>query len=96
MVFDPLDVTAEAVALMQHRHMAVGKPRTFVEMTAREPTEPVEMRLDMAEQGLGKMDAKQIRQRRIGAVKIHARSVGGKQTGPVGGICNAIMLAGLH
>jgi hypothetical protein len=42
------------------------------------------------------MDAKQIRQRRIGAVEIHARGVGGKKTRPAGGICNAIMLERLH
>ena len=35
--------------------------------------EPIEMRLDMAEQRVGQMHAQQIGQRRIGAVEIHAR-----------------------
>ena len=96
MVFDPLHVAAEAVALMQHRYMPVGQPRAFVEMTAGQRAEPVEMRLDMSEQRIGQMDAKQIRQRRVGAVEIHARGVGGKQSRPVGGSGNAIMLAWLH
>ncbi|OIQ64961.1 hypothetical protein GALL_534860 [mine drainage metagenome] len=96
MIFDPLDIAAKAVALMQHRHVPVGEPGTFVETTARERAQPVEMRLDMAEQRVGKMDAKQIRQRRIGAIKIQARGVGGKQARPVGGICSAIMHEWLH
>ena len=50
MVLDPLHVAAEAVALVQHRNVPVGQPRAFVEMTAGEPTQAVEMRLDMAEQ----------------------------------------------
>jgi len=29
-----LCVAAKTVALVQHRHMAVGQPRTFVEMAA--------------------------------------------------------------
>src|ERR1700733_9769497 len=66
MVLDPLRVTAEAIALMQHRHMAVGEPRAFVEMTAGKRPQPVEMRLDMAEQRIRKMDAEQIGQRWIG------------------------------
>jgi hypothetical protein len=96
MILDPLDVAAEPVALMQHRHVPVGEPRTLVEMTAGQRAEAIEMRLDMAEQGVGKMDAKQIGQRRIGAIKIHAGGIGGKQTRPVGGIGLSIMLARLH
>jgi hypothetical protein len=76
MLFDPLHIAAKSVALVQHRHMTVGEPGAFVEMTTRERAEPIEMRLDMAKQGLGKMNAKQISERRIGAVKIHARCVG--------------------
>ena len=49
-IFDPLRVAAELVALVQHRGVAVGQPRAFVEMTAGELAEPVEMRLDVAEQ----------------------------------------------
>ena len=49
-IFDPLRVAAKTVALVQHRHMAIGEPRAFVEMTARETPEPVEMRLDMTKQ----------------------------------------------
>jgi hypothetical protein len=76
--------------------MPVGEPRALVEVTAGERAQPVEMGLDMAEQRIGQMDAKQIRQRRVGAVEIHARGVGGQQSRPVGGIANAIMLARLH
>ena len=50
MILDPLRVAAETVALVQHRGVAVGQPRAFVEMTAGERAEPVEMRLDVAEQ----------------------------------------------
>ena len=84
MVFDPLGVAAEAVALMQHRHMPVGQPRAFVEMTAGQRAEPIEMRLDMAKQRIGQMDAQQIRQRRIGTVEIHARGIGREQSRLVG------------
>ena len=49
-IFDPLRVAAEFVALVQHRGVTVGEPRAFVEMTAGERAEPVEMRLDMAKQ----------------------------------------------
>ena len=74
MIFDPLHVAPELVALMQHRHVAVGEPRAFVEMTACERAKTVEMRLDMAEQIVGQMDAQQIGQRRIGAIEVHSRS----------------------
>ncbi len=57
MILDPLRVAPETVALVQHRHVAVGEPRAFVEMTAGERPEPVEMRLDMAKQRVGQMDA---------------------------------------
>ena len=49
-IFDILRVAPKTVALVQHRHVAVGQPRAFVEMTAGQRAEPVEMRLDMAEQ----------------------------------------------
>jgi hypothetical protein len=49
-IFDRLRVAPKAVALVQHRGMAVGQPRAFVEMAAGQRAEPVEMRLDMAEQ----------------------------------------------
>jgi hypothetical protein len=61
--------------------MAVGEPRTFIEMAAGEPTQPVEMRLDMTKQRVGEMDPQQVRQCRIGAVKVHARGVGREQAG---------------
>ena len=64
--------------------MAVGEPRAFVEMAAGKPAEPVEMRLDVAEQRVGQMDAQQIRQRRIGAVEIHPRGVGREQARFIG------------
>ena len=79
MILDPLRVAAEAVALMQHRHMPVGQPRAFVEMAAGERAQPVEMRLDMTKQRIGQMDPQQIGQRRIGAVEIHAGGIGREQ-----------------
>ena len=84
MILDPLRVAAEAVALMQHRHMTVGEPRAFVEMTAGERAQPVEMRLDMAKQRIGQMNAQQIGQRRIGAVEIHPRRIRREQSRLVG------------
>jgi hypothetical protein len=46
-IFDPLRVTTETVALVQHRHVTVGKPGAFVEMAARKSAQAIEMRLDM-------------------------------------------------
>ena len=83
-ILDRLRVAAEAVALMQHRRMPVGKPRAFVEMAAGERAEPIEMRLDMAEQRIGQMDPQQIGQRRIGAVEIHARRIRREQSRLIG------------
>jgi hypothetical protein len=54
-------------------------------MAASKRAEPVEMRLDMAEQPIRQVDAQQIGQRRIGAVEIHAGGIGCEQTGSVGG-----------
>ena len=84
MIFDPLRVAPETVALVQHRHVAVGEPRAFIEMAAGERAKPVEMRLDMAEQWLLQMNAQQVGQRRIGAVEIHARRIRREQPRPVG------------
>ena len=72
MILDPLDVAAEAVALMQDRHVPVGQPRAFVEMPAGERAQPVEMRFDMTEQSIRQMNPQQISQRRIGPIEIHA------------------------
>ena len=91
MIFDPLRVAAKAVALVQHRRMPVGQPRAFVEMAAGERAEPVEMRLDMAEQRIGQMDAQQIRQRRIGAVEIHAGRIRREQARLVGGCRHVVV-----
>ena len=87
MILDPLGVAAEAVALMQFRHVPVGKPRAFVEMTAGQRAQPVEMRLDMAKQRIRQMDAQQIGQRRIGPVEIHAGGIGREQSRLVGWSC---------
>ena len=84
MIFEVLGIAAKAVALVQHRRMAVGEPRAFVEMAAGELAEPVEMRLDMAKQRLGQMQPQQIRQRRIGPVEIHPRGIGREQSRLVG------------
>ena len=55
-------------------------------MAAGQRAEPVEMRLDVAKQRVGQMQPQQIRQRRIGAVEIHARGVGREQARLVRGI----------
>ncbi len=91
MIFDPLRVAAEAVALMQHRHVTVGEPGAFVEMAAGERAEPIEMRLDMAKQRVGQMDAQQVGQRRIGAVEVHAGRIRRKQSGPIGRACHVTL-----
>jgi hypothetical protein len=93
MILDPLDVAAEAIALVQHRHVTVGKPRAFVEMTAGERAQAVEMRLDMAEQRIGQMDAEQVRQRRIGAVEIHPRCIRREQSRLISWNCHIVVLA---
>ena|GEM_PF-14680 len=95
MIFDPLRVAAKTVALMQHRHVAVGKPRAFVEMTAGERAQAVEMRLDVAEQRIGQMNAKQIRQRRIGAVEIHSGCIRRQQSRLLGGSRHIVVFARL-
>ena len=79
MIFDPLHVAAELVALVQHRRVPVGKPRAIVEMAAGEFAEAIEMRLDVTEQRVRQMDAQQIRQRLIGAIEIHPRGIGRQQ-----------------
>ena len=53
------------------------------------------MRLDVAKQRIGQMQAQQIGQRRIGAVEIHARRVRREQSRLVGG-GSAILLEWLH
>jgi hypothetical protein len=42
-----LRITAETVALMQHRHVTIGEPGALIEMTAGEATQTIEMRLDV-------------------------------------------------
>ena len=79
-IFDVLGIAAELVALVQHRRVAVGKPRAFVERAAGQFAEAVEMRLDMPEQRLGQMQPQQIGQRRIGAIEIHSRRVRREQS----------------
>jgi hypothetical protein len=85
MIFDPLRIAPEAVALVQHRHVAIGEPRALVEMAAGERTEPIEMRLEVAEQRVRQMNPQKVSQRRIGAVEIHPRSIRREQSWPVGG-----------
>lgn len=96
MIFDGLDVAAELVALVQHWRMAIGEPRAFIEMAAGQSAEPVEMRLDVAEQGLGQMQLEQIGQRGIGAVEIHSRRVGRQQARLAGGRRGQILRMLLH
>ena len=95
MIFDVLGIAPEAVALVQHRRMAVGQPRAFVEIAAGQSAEPIEMRFDMAKQRIGQMQLEQIRQRRIGPVEIHPRGVRRQQARLVGRGC-AILLEWLH
>src|SRR6476469_6649858 len=79
MIFDGLRIAAELVALMQYGRMPVGEPRAFVEMTACERAEAIEMRLDVTEQRVRQIYPQEISQRRVGAVEIHARRVGREQ-----------------
>jgi hypothetical protein len=95
MIFDPLHVAPEAVALMQHRHMAVGQPCAFVEMSAGERTQTVEMRLDVPEQLIGQMNPQQIGQRRIGAIKIHSGCIRRQQSRPIGREAHIVVLVRL-
>ena len=78
-IFDRLHVAAELVARVQDRRMPVGEPRAVVEGTTGQFAEAIEMRLDMAEQRVGQVDAQEVGENRIGAVEIHARGVGRKQ-----------------
>src|SRR5258708_31249430 len=64
-------------------------------MTAGKRAQPLEMRLDMAKQRIRQMDAKQIRQRRIGAVEIHARGIRREQPGLIRRNRRVVMLAWL-
>jgi hypothetical protein len=96
MIFDPLHVAAKLVALVQHRPMAIGKPRAFVQPAAGKFAQAIKMRLDVTEQRVGKMQAKQILQRRVGAVEIHARRIRGQQSGSIGIRSHAAMLQRLH
>ena len=96
MVLDPLGVAAEAVALMQNRPMTVGQPGAFVEMTAGQAAEPVEMRFDVAKQLVGQMDAQQIGQRRIGAIKVHAGRVRRDQPGLIDQRCRFVFARCVH
>ena len=59
--------------------MPVGEPRAFVERAAGQCAEAIEMRLDVPEQRVGKIDAQKVGQNGIGAVEIHACRVGRKQ-----------------
>ena len=95
-IFDVLRIAAELVALMQHRRVAVGEPRAFVEIAAGQFAEAIEMRLDMAEQRIGQMQPQQIGQRRIGPVEIHPRRIRREQSRLIGRTCRAIMHAWLH
>ena len=91
----PTQGSARDPALVQHRHVAVGKPRAFVEMAAGERAQQVEMRLDMAEQRIGQMDAEQVRQRWIGAVEIHPRRIRREQSRLIGWNRHIMVLAWL-
>jgi hypothetical protein len=96
MIFDRLHVASKPVARVEHRGMSIGKPRTFVEMAARQSAQAIKMRLDVAKQRLGQMNAQQIRQRWISTIKIHAGRIRRQQIRMRIGIGNAILRARLH
>ena len=76
MKLDPLRVAAEAVAMMQHRRVLVGKARALIEVIACERAEPVEMRRDVRVQFVGEIELEQIGERRIGRKEIQPSGVG--------------------
>jgi hypothetical protein len=84
MIFNRLHVPSEPVARMQDRRMPVGKPCAVVEMAAGEFAEPVEARLDVAEQRIRQMNAQEIGQCRIGAVEVHTGGIGRQEPRPIG------------
>jgi hypothetical protein len=61
--------------------MPVGEPRAVIEVATGERAEAIEMRLDVTEQRVRQIDAQEISQRWIGAVKIHAGGIGREQAG---------------
>jgi hypothetical protein len=65
-------------------------------VTAGEPAQPVEMRVDVAKQRVWKVDTKQIRQRRIGAIEIHSGCIRRKQSRLTGRRRYPILLEWLH
>jgi hypothetical protein len=81
---------------MQHRDMAIGQSRTFVEVAAGEFPQPVEMRLDMAEQRIRKMYAQEISEREIRAIEVHARGVRREQSGLTGALCGILLDGFVH
>ena len=81
MVLDPLDVAAEAIALVQLRHVAVGQARAFVEMAAGERTGSSSRCGSIwRNSASGRWVRSRSRQRRVGAVEIHAGGVGRQQS----------------
>ena len=96
MIFDPLRIAPEAVALVQHRDVAVGKPGAFIEVTTGETAEPVEMRFDMPKQFFGQVNAQQVGQRWIGAVKVHAGGIRRDQSGLLGRLGGVLLSRGVH
>jgi hypothetical protein len=58
-VLDPLLVAPKPVAVVQDRHVPVGQARAVIKLVARERSQAVEMRLDMASErrGLGRSRA---------------------------------------
>ena len=75
MVVDPVLVAAEAVARMQHRRMLVGDPREFVQPSAGERAEPVEMRLRDARNRRAQIERQQRAQAAVDGIKILSRAV---------------------
>ncbi len=95
-IFDGLGIAAKSVALMQHRRVTVGEARALVEMTAGQPAEAIEMRLDMAKQGFRQMQEQQVGQRRVGPIKVHPGGIRSEQARLAGGGNLAVVLEWLH
>ncbi len=69
-VVDPVLVAAKAVARVQHRRVLVGEPRQFIQPSARERAEAIEMRPEPLEIVRRKIEREQIAQAAISSVKV--------------------------
>ena len=68
MLFDVLRVLARASARMQHGRVAVGQSREFVEPSAGQGAEPVEMGCQMCGEIARQIECRQTGEIRVGTV----------------------------